>query len=93
MYGDDVGDGPDLLEIELGDVEFGRGLRGEHGVEGDNVDTVGLHSGRDFTANPAETQHCKCLARQLVAGVELSIPSALLQGLPGLNDVSREDGN
>lgn len=93
MYGDDVSDRPDLFEFELGDVEFNGALGFEHRVKGDNVDPVGLHSGRDLTADPTETQHGQCLSGQLKARVELSIPSALLKGLSSLNHVSSEGGN
>lgn len=93
MNGDVVGDGPYLLQIELRDAELGGGLGLQDRVEGDDIHAEALHSVGHFAAYAAHPEDREGLAGQLVSGVQLPIPSALLQRLCGLRHVARERGD
>lgn len=91
--GDVIGHRPQFLQAELPDAELGGGLRQQYGVEGDDVHAEGLHPDRHLATDTAHPDDREGLAGQLVARVQLPIPSALLERLRGLRHVARQRGD
>lgn len=93
MHGNVVSHGPYFVQAEHPDTELGGSLRLQYGVEGDDVHAEGLHPESYLTADTAHTDDREGLAGQLVAGVQLPVPSSLLERLRGLRHVARQRGD
>lgn len=93
MDSDVIGYGPYFVQTELSDAKFSGRLGFQNRIERYDVHAEALHPVGDLAPYAAHSENGEGLAGQFVSGVQLPVPSALLQGLCSLRDVTRQRGD